>query len=146
MLSADKAGAEPFRRPFPLVPLLLVLVMVGGLLLRLIFLWAALPSRGFPFILDEGNYVDLAVPLSQGMGFVEKWVWLRPPGYPLFLAVMLVLSGGNLWAGAFVQVILSVLNIVVMYALAVEVLSRYPGVSVARRQAVGLMSAALMAL
>lgn len=146
MLSADKAGAEPYRRPFPLVPLLLVLVMVGGLLLRLIFLWAALPSRGFPFILDEGNYVDLAVPLSQGMGFVEKWVWLRPPGYPLFLAVMLVLSGGNLWAGAFVQVILSVLNIVVMYALAVEVLSRYPGVSVARRQAVGLMSAALMAL
>src|SRR5688500_19428248 len=92
---AEKIGAGTARKSFPPLLLWLVLIMAGGLLPRLIFLYAALPSRRFPFILDDGNYVDLAVPLSQGMGFVEKWVWLRPPGYPLFLAAMLVLSGGN---------------------------------------------------
>ncbi len=146
MPPADNFHDTPIRKPFPLVPLLLALIMAGGLLLRLVFFTASLPSRGFPFILDEGNYVDLAIPLSQGMGFVEKWVWLRPPGYPIFLAAMLVLSGGNLSAGAFVQVILSVLNIGVMYALAVEALTRYPSVPLAKRQAVGLVSAGLMTL
>ncbi|MEO6456975.1 MAG: hypothetical protein ABIO92_01680 [Chloroflexia bacterium] len=143
---ADKIHDSPVPRPFPFVPLLLALIMAGGLLLRLIFLTASLPSRGFPFILDEGNYVDLAVPLSQGMGFVEKWVYLRPPGYPMFLAAMLLLSDGNLSLGGIVQVILSVLNIGVMYALVVEALARYPAVPLAKRRAVGLMSAGLMAL
>src|SRR5436305_15303922 len=68
----------------------LALIMLGGLMLRLVFFWASLPSGGAPFIRDESNYVGLAVPLSQGQGFLDKWLWLRPPAYPAFLASVLM--------------------------------------------------------
>src|SRR5262245_51652046 len=99
---------------------LLALIMLGGLLLRLVFFSASLPSNGAPFIRDEGNYLGIAVPLSQGQGFVEKWVWLRPPGYPAFLASILALSNGSIPLAALAQILLSVANIGVAYALTVE--------------------------
>jgi hypothetical protein len=120
--------------------------MVGGFLLRLIFFTASLPYGGMPLIVDEGNYVGLALPLSQGMGFVDKWVWLRPPGYPLFLASILALTGGSLSAAAFVQVLLSVANIGVVYALTVEVFRLRSDVPPAKAQAAGLVAAGLMAV
>ena len=126
--------------------LLLAGIMVGGLLLRLIFFSASVPSAGAPYIRDEGNYVGLAVPLSQGQGFVDKWVWIRPPGYPLFMAAVLALSGGSLSAVALVQIILSVLNIGLVYVLALEVFGTRPDVPPGRARAVGLFAAGLMAL
>ncbi|HUP27895.1 MAG TPA: hypothetical protein VM409_05625, partial [Chloroflexia bacterium] len=118
--------------------------MAGGLLLRLIFFAGLAPSSGFPYILDEGNYVDLAVPLSQGMGFVEKWVWLRPPGYPAFVASFLV-AGGTLSDAILAQILLSVANIGVIYAVAVEVFARRPDVPRGKAEAAGLMAAGLTA-
>jgi hypothetical protein len=129
-----------------LAHLLLALIMLGGLLLRLLFFASSLPYGGMPLIVDEGNYVGLALPLSQGMGFVDKWVWLRPPGYPLFLASILVLTGGSLPAAAFVQVLLSVANIGVLYALTVEVFRLRSDVAPAKAQAAGLVAAGLMAV
>jgi tetratricopeptide (TPR) repeat protein len=149
---AAKPGVA--RRPFiglllfsrvPLAPILLALIMLGGLLLRLIFFTASLPYGGMPLIVDEGNYLGLAMPLSQGMGFVDKWVWLRPPGYPLFLASILALTGGSLSAAAFVQILLSVANIGVVYALTVEVFRLRSDVPPAKAQAAGLVAAGLMA-
>ncbi|HYP41497.1 MAG TPA: hypothetical protein VEX13_14150 [Chloroflexia bacterium] len=151
MAAQPGAARRPLigRLPLPrvsLAPILLALIMLGGFLLRLIFFTASLPYGGIPLIVDEGNYVGLAMPLSQGMGFVDKWVWLRPPGYPLFLASILALTGGSLSAAAFVQVLLSVANIGVMYALTVEVFRLRSDVPPAKAQAVGLMAAGLMAV
>lgn len=120
--------------------------MVAGLLLRLFFFAASLLTEGAPLIRDEGNYVGIAVPLSQGQGFVEKWVWIRPPAYPLFVAAFLVASGGELPAAALAQIVLSVLNIGLLYALVLELFAWRGNVSTDRVRAVGLAAAALMAL
>src|SRR5438045_1828993 len=93
----DNSQADPrskIQNPKSKIPALLALIMLGGLLLRLVFFSASVPSGGAPFIRDEGNYLGLAVPLSQGQGFVDKWIWLRPPAYPAFLASVLAMSGG----------------------------------------------------
>src|SRR5437867_10170462 len=124
---------------------LLAGIMVGGLLLRLIFFTGSLPSRGAPFIRDEQNYVGLAIPLYHGEGFVDKWVWLRPPGYPLFMVAFMLLSGGQLPLAALAQIVLSVANIGVAYALALEVFGHRADVPLGKARAVGLVSAGLMA-
>jgi hypothetical protein len=128
------------------VPLLLAGIMAGGLLLRLVFFIASLPSGGAPFIRDETNYVGLAVPLSQGQGFVDKWVWLRPPGYPMFVAAFTALGGGNLSIAGMAQIVLSVLNIGLVYLLAVEVFGNRADVPPGKAKAAGLMAAGLMAI
>ena len=119
--------------------------MAGGLL-RLVFLIASLPTDGAPYIRDEPNYVGLAVPLSQGEGYVDKWIWVRPPGYPIYLAAFLLLPGGSLSLAALVQVLLSVVNVAVVYALALEVFGGRGDVPRGRVEAVGLVSAGLLAL
>ena len=124
---------------------LLASIMLVGLLLRLAFFSASLPFGGLPFVVDEGNYFGIAEPLSQGGGFVDKWAWLRPPGYPAFLAFFLTLWR-SLLAAALAQIILSVANIGLLYAVALELFAFRPGVSRGKAQAVGLIAAALLAV
>jgi len=128
-----------------MVPIVLGLIMAGGLLVRLIFFAASAPLGGTPLLLDEGNYLGIAESLYRGEGFREGTPWLRPPGYPFFLATILGLSGGSRPAALFVQALLSVANIGVAYALGREALARRADVSPARAKAVGLASAGLMA-
>ena len=119
--------------------------MFAGLLLRLVFFSASLPFGGFPLVVDEGNYFGIAGPLSEGEGFVDKWAWLRPPGYPVFLAFFLVVWR-SLPAAAFAQILLSVANIGLLYALAMEVFAFRPDFPRRRAQAVGLVAAGLLAI
>jgi hypothetical protein len=128
-----------------MVPILLGLIMAGGLLLRLIFFTASAPLGGTPLLLDEGNYLGIAESLYRGEGFREGTPWLRPPGYPLFLATILGFSGGSRPAALFIQALLSVANIAVAYALGREAFARRHDVSPARPKAIGLASAGLMA-
>jgi len=128
-----------------LVPVLLVGILLVGLLLRLGFFSASLPSGGLPFVVDEGNYVGIAGPLAEGQGFVDKWAWLRPPGYPAFLAFFLVFWG-SLPLAAFAQILLSVANIGLVYALAMEAFAFRPDVPTGKAQAVGLIAAGLLAV
>ncbi len=135
------------RRDFTqsLVPALLAAIMLGGLFLRLVFFSAAVPSGGLPYVVDEGNYVGIAGPLSEGLGFVDKWAWLRPPGYPAFLTFFLVVWH-SLLVASFVQILLSVANIGLIYALVMELFDLRPGVPRGRAQATGLLAAGLMAV
>ncbi len=125
--------------------LAIALILLGGFLLRLIFFLGSLPSGGAPLIRDEGNYVGIAEPLSRGLGFVEKWVWLRPPGYPSFIAAFLAVPGGSLPVAAFAQIALSVTNIWIVYALAMEVFAFRPEVPHRKARVASLAAAALMA-
>ena len=123
----------------------IALILLGGFLLRMVFFLWSLPSAGAPLIRDEGNYVGIAEPLSRGLGFVEKWVWLRPPGYPAFIATFLAVPGGSLPVAAFAQILLSVANIWIVYALAMEVFAFRPEVPRQKARMVSLAAAALMA-
>jgi hypothetical protein len=124
---------------------LLAGIMLAGLLLRLVFFSASLPFGGFPLVVDEGNYFGIAGPLSEGQGFVDKWAWLRPPGYPAFLAFFLVVWR-SLPAAALAQILLSVANIGLVYALAMEIFAFRPDFPRRRAQVVGLVAAGLLAV
>jgi tetratricopeptide (TPR) repeat protein len=138
--------AENRLPKIPTSLLILAAIMAGGLLLRLIFYVVSLPTDGAPYIRDEPNYVGLAVPLSQGEGYVDKWIWVRPPGYPVYLAAFLLLPGGSLSLAALVQILLSVVNIGIVYALALEVFGGRGDVPRGKVEAVGLVSAGLVAV
>jgi hypothetical protein len=133
------------RRPFPVAPVILGAIMLGGLLVRLPFWVGSAPSLGWPLVLDEGNYVGIAEPLSRGEGIVDKWAWMRPPGYPAYISLFLI-AGLDLTAAALVQVLLSVATLGALYALAVEALHHHGRVALGRAQAAGLFGAGLLAL
>ena len=141
----DAIKAMAALRYIPIVPILLGLIMVGGLLIRLIFFAASAPLNGAPLLLDEGNYLGIAEALYRGEGFREGTPWRRPPAYPVFLAIILTLSGGSRTAVLLAQMGLSVANIGVAYALAREVFALRPDVPHNKAKAVGLVSASLMA-
>ena len=57
------------------------LIVAVGILLRLLVMWAIWSNGGSPLIGDEGNYILSAVPLSQGQGIPDLWLWIKAPGY-----------------------------------------------------------------
>lgn len=95
-------------------PLLLALVI--GAALR-IALWNNIPRIGF--ISDEAEYLAAADWLAHGRGFAwhTSYLWTRAPLYPLFLAAHLILFGRALEAIFFSQTLLSLLNVVLVYAI-----------------------------
>jgi hypothetical protein len=93
------------------------LIVVAGIVLRLLVMWAIWSNGGSPLIGDEGNYILSAVPLSHGQGIPDLWVWIRAPGYIGFAAAILWLTGGSLWALNLAQALLSAPITVTMYFL-----------------------------
>jgi hypothetical protein len=87
-----------------------------GVLLR-VALWGHLPRQGF--ISDEAEYLAAANWLAHGRGLTwhQGWLWTRVPLYPLFLAAHIRLAGMNLAPIYITQTFLSVVNIVLVYAL-----------------------------
>src|SRR5437867_4394387 len=63
-------------------PLLLILSL--GISLRLGLMWLLWANGANPLIGDEGNYVLSALPLSEGHGIPDLWLWIRAPGFIFF--------------------------------------------------------------
>ena len=61
-----------------------------------------------------------AVPLSQGHGIPDLWLWIKAPGYIGFAAAVLWLTGGSLWALSLAQALLSAPITVTMYFLGLQ--------------------------
>lgn len=99
----------------------LALVLLLGLALRLA-LWDRLPRSGL--IGDEAEYLAAADWLAQGRGFAwhQGWLWTRAPLYPLFLAAHLRIFGMELSPIYITQTLLSLLNVGLVYLLALLVL------------------------
>jgi 4-amino-4-deoxy-L-arabinose transferase-like glycosyltransferase len=95
----------------------LALVVAVGLALRLLVMMAIWANGGNPLIGDEGNYVLSALPLSEGRGIPDLWLWIRAPGFIGFAAVIFALTGGSLWALNLSQIVLSGITIVLAYVL-----------------------------
>src|SRR5689334_14887803 len=94
-----------------------VVVLLAGLALRLA-MWANLPRTGL--VSDEGEYLSAASWLAEGRGFswYQGYLWTRAPIYPLFVAAHLRLFGDTLTPIFVTQTLLSLLNVVLVYALA----------------------------
>ena len=95
---------------------ILALAVLLGLALRLA-LWGTIPRTGL--ISDEGEYLSAAAWLSEGRGFdwYQGYLWTRAPLYPLFVAAHMRLFGQFLAALYASQIILSLLQIVLVYLL-----------------------------
>lgn len=98
---------------------LLLLVLLGGLLLRLGLLYA---TRDTPLqIVDERHYHQLAVQVLHGEGFAwhrEALTSIRPPLYPAFIALLWALTGTeSLVVIRLAHILLSLLNVYVLYRL-----------------------------
>jgi len=85
------------------LPFAVPLVVV--LLLRLAVVPPRIELDVAPLIGDEGHYVGIAETIAQGAGIPDRWVWLRPPGYPLILAGLLRLLGRDLHAPMILQTV-----------------------------------------
>ncbi|NJN65421.1 MAG: hypothetical protein HC884_01265 [Chloroflexaceae bacterium] len=98
---------------------LLALALLVGLAVR-VALWGHLPRQGM--ISDEAEYLAAATWLAQGRGFSwhEGWLWTRAPLYPLFLAAHVRLFGMNPVPIYLSQTLLSLLNVVLVYVLALQ--------------------------
>jgi len=81
-------------------------------------LWGNIPRTGM--ISDEGEYLSAASWLAHGYGFdwYQGYLWTRAPLYPLFLAAHLRLFGDRLAPIYGTQMLLSLLNVALVYFLA----------------------------
>ncbi|MFP4437863.1 MAG: ArnT family glycosyltransferase [Chloroflexaceae bacterium] len=113
---------------------LLLLVVLLALLLRVV-LWGNLPRTGL--ISDEAEYLAAADWLAHGRGFTwhQQWLWTRAPLYPLFLAGHLRLFGLNLPAIYATQTLLSLLNVGLVYQLAL-LISNASGIALPQQRRV----------
>lgn len=92
---------------------------------------------------DAADYVRIATDLNQGEGFRDTNgdpTSFRGPVYPLFVASILKLTGGSLWAVRVLQVLLDAVTVVVTFRLARATFGERLG------SAVGLTAAALVAI
>jgi 4-amino-4-deoxy-L-arabinose transferase-like glycosyltransferase len=128
-----------FRRHWPLLLALLV-----GLVWR-VWLWDRLPRNGL--IGDEAEYLAAADWLALGRGFSWHlgWLWTRAPLYPLFLAAHFALFGSSLTPIFMSQIALSLLNVALVYGLALLLEHRTENTERSDRR-VGGVAALLMAL
>ncbi|GAB4432789.1 MAG: glycosyltransferase family 39 protein [Chloroflexi bacterium OHK40] len=96
---------------------LLWIALAVGLILR-IALWDNLPRLGL--VSDEAEYLASADWLAAGRGFAwhTQYLWTRAPGYPLFLAAHIASFGRVLEPIYVAQVVLSMVNVGLVYALA----------------------------
>src|SRR5437870_766273 len=119
----------------------LALVVAVGLTLRLLVMWAIWANGGSPLIGDEGNYVLSALPLSEGRGIPDLWLWIRAPGVIFFAAAVFAVTGGSLWALNLAQIALAGVTQVLAFFL-----GTFTTQDPATARRAGLWAAALVAL
>ncbi|MBF6614593.1 MAG: glycosyltransferase family 39 protein [Chloroflexi bacterium] len=141
LITAPDVGALGRSMSFKRFPFRQVTVIVGaGIALRLLVMWAIWHNGGNPLIGDEGNYILSALPLSEGRGIPDLWLWVRAPGYIFFSAATFALSGGSLFALNIAQALLSGPVAVAAYFLGAAAAS-----DEALRSRAGVWAAALVA-
>ncbi len=106
----------------PAITLFIILILALGLRLALWSQPLHQPAN------DEVEYIAVARDLLAGRGWIyyESYRWLRAPLYPLFLAGSLWLANGDLHNAALPNILLSVLNVGLAYALTRALVGQRP--------------------
>src|SRR6476659_1552609 len=95
----------------------LLAIIAAGVGLRALVMAAIWLNGGSPLIGDEGNYILSALPLSEGRGIPDLWLWIRAPGFIFFAAAVFALRGGSIWALNLAQIALAGVTIVMVFFL-----------------------------
>lgn len=104
----------------------LMWILAGGLAIRVIFLVNT--ANAELKIVDEQHYFQLASSLFSGLGFgwgADRLTSIRPPLYPGFLALVWTIVGEkSLFVIRGIQVLLSLLNVILLYQLGQRIFSK----------------------
>ncbi|NTV62909.1 MAG: hypothetical protein HGA65_05145, partial [Oscillochloris sp.] len=113
------SSSAPGSWPIRLGTLLIVIVAV---VLRVYLWWWGARSGAVPPG-DPEEYYRAAVRILQG-GYDDTGKWLRPPGYPALLALLLPLGGMNLDLATFLQAVLMGVGALAFAAFARQLFGR----------------------
>ncbi len=114
---AAKEAPPGASRPHRAWPWSLLAILALAAAIRVVPLVAVLANGGSPIIGDEGNYVEAAQALAHGLGIPDRWLWIRPPAYIVFVAGVFRLSNDSLVALQVAQIAVSLLTIAATYGL-----------------------------
>ncbi|GEM_PF-2003710 len=106
----------------------LLLIIIIGIILRIAYLNELKESPDFYVPLHDAEFKDYWAraivygnwipPRGQGNPFIEGYPLPNPPGYPIFLALIYILSDGDPVAVRWVQIGIGILNILLIYLIA----------------------------
>ena len=117
--------------------LYLSLIILGSLLIKGFVLWLFVHNHVGFIQQDSGTYIAPANYILNGGSFwSDSSLWMRTPGYPLFLAAIFKMTGVNLMAVVLAQLLLSGLLIINAYRIT----------TLLSNQVIGLWAAALVGI
>lgn len=141
MRSRADRGEEPVERRRPGDGLLLGAILLLGLVLRLFYLREIAADPTFEYPLRDAGFHDYwaralvsgdwTPPHGQPDPRIPHVPFLRPPGYPYFLAGIYALTGGSHLAARIVQMLLGLLGAGLAYRLGRVLLGRAAGLFLA---------------
>lgn len=93
----------------------LLLIILGVALAIRLLVWVIIPHQSF--VIDEQEYFDISSILASGRGwfFFNDATWVRPPLYELILAGIFKDAGPNLYIVRFLQILMSVASVYLLY-------------------------------
>ncbi len=93
-----------------------MIIIIVGIVLRLIYLWQFGHSPVFSNVIgpDCSEYFEWAKKIVHGQ-FLYEEVGIHAPGYPYFLALLMKLTGQNIYAMRLIQMILGVMALLILY-------------------------------
>ncbi len=123
---------------------LLLQLFSVGLIFRIIFLLYFGPIHAG----DTNSYLGIVEKIIQGEFYPNIEDAFRPPGYPLFISLWMIVSGGDLWILVIFQQILSALLSIIIYFLALiiydEKIARLSAWLIALNPALAYFSTAIL--
>ena len=103
------------------------LIIAVALSIRLCFFicykpWDSTVVSNNVLVSDAGEYHELACSILRDKSFdaFDTFFFLRPPGYPIFLAAVYLIAGNLPWAAMIANIILDILTMFVVYLVAIE--------------------------
>jgi 4-amino-4-deoxy-L-arabinose transferase-like glycosyltransferase len=106
----------------------LLLIILIAFIIRMVFFVSLRPwnNEGVSKIKidpDAIEYHQLALSLLSQKSF-EGFDAFRTPGYPVFIALIYGISSDSLWCVLFIQILLSLISVVLVYKIAATIFSR----------------------
>ena len=100
----------------------LILIVVSSFLIKLFFL---IITKEMPLTNDPADYYQRAIALVEGRGYLGSSY--RPPLHPLFLAIIFYLFNKSIVIARFSQVVLSSVNVLVIYGIGKRIFNKNIG-------------------
>jgi 4-amino-4-deoxy-L-arabinose transferase-like glycosyltransferase len=106
----------------------LLLIILLAFVIRIVFFVSLQPwdnevVNKTIIINDASGYHQLALSLLSNKSF-EGFDGFRTPGYPVFVALLYSISSGSVWFVLFIQILLNLISVLLVYKIASTIFSR----------------------